>query len=283
MTSLHHAPLLRQARWLATWLLMGAALVVSAPEAQAQDKFPFPVRVMVTDAKNDPVPKVPVMLDSKVVGYTDKDGKFEGTLTEANKTEISLALGPLDGWRYLDEASRKATLTIHPGLDGNPVGRSVEMKVKAKPTKVETILWVRARCDDKIERKHCANLPVMLDGKEVTRTDAFGRAHVKLDANERSAHKLQIDTPDYDKEKDDSALMVPRDPEYTFEVGAEPGVFYVNEAFTDAMADAKKTTRRSAPTTRRASPTRRAAPTRRTTTRRAVKKKGGDEVIDLFN
>ena len=162
------------------------------------------------------------------------------------------------------------------------MGRSIELKVKAKPTKVETILWIRAKCDDKIDNKHCSNLPIMLDGKEVGRTDALGRAHVKLDTIERSAHKLQIDTPTYDKEKDGSALMVPRDPEYTFDVGADPGVFYINETFTDAMADAKKPARRSTSrrTSRRA-PSRRT--TRRTTSRRRVTKKKDKEVIDLFN
>lgn len=205
----------------------------SEPKKKAPPpRYDFKFKVDVTDTDAEPIPAVPVKLGGKTIGYTDRSGKFEGTVHERPGTEVTLELGEIDGYQPLEKSSVTETLEVKPGLSGNgkqPVPVLLHSVVKS--TQQPYLVWVKATCDEEtLEQENCAGLQVLRDGDPVAVTDRLGRAHFSFEDEGQTRLRLTIDTPAPDDEKD-IPRMEPADPLYEVELNSDPEVYLVEQTF----------------------------------------------------
>ena len=232
-------------RCAAGWLLMLCAGGCNPPPPRIQVPPPmeFPVRVEVVDQSDQPVAKVPVLLDGTLVGYTDRGGRFEGVLQERpNFFKAHLSLGTIEGYRFPGGAPPviEDKLQVTKGMDGKTSGVPLELKARLDSTKNDYLVWVEAACGTNLDQEKCANLPVTLDGEEVARTNDLGIAHFVLHEVPGRELTLGLDTPEKSKE----VVFEPADPVYQVALNTEAAeILLVNASFENG-AEIKKPTRR---------------------------------------
>ena len=280
----HRRPLLSSAPQAAgaLALLLGCGLAQLGcneppPPIQVPPPMEFPVKVEVVDQGDKPVAKVPVLLDGSVVGYTDKDGRFQGVLKERpNFFKAHLTVGAIEGYRFADGAAPvvEDKLQVTKGINGEASGVPLELKARLQSTKNDYLVWVEAKCEEKgLDKENCAGLPVTLDGEEITRTNDMGVAHFVLHEVPGREIKVGIDTP----ERSDDLDLEPADPVYDLTLGSEPAEIFLVEAEFENDAEAKKPRRR---TYRRR--VRKSRPSNRKTEPKKTEPKTKPGVINLF-
>ena len=132
-------------------------------QAEVPQVGQFPLTVTVVNERGEGVPRAPVILDSKPIGLTDKDGIFKALLTEQPGTAILLEIGQLEGYGFQPGANvKQEVLSIKPTLDNKGLETMpVTFKLEVASTVVEYLLWVHASCGDKAHG--CEGLEVMID------------------------------------------------------------------------------------------------------------------------
>lgn len=220
----------------------------------------FRLEVSATEP-GGPVPLAPVLVDGKVIGYTDQDGKFEAMLTERPGASVTLGIGSLAGYRLMSDESVTESLR----LTSSGLGVPVALNASFESQKKEYMVWVSANCDPKmIDPTFCENLPVLKDGEEIGRTDDMGQAHIVFVGVPETKVKFSINTPSVDPLKD-PILPIPENPTFEVGLGFNSEIFLIEESFVNAL-EARKT---------KASP-RRSAPAKKRVIKRAPPKKKED-------
>lgn len=193
----------------------------------------YSVEVEVLDTDDNPVPRIPVQLDGKVVGYTDQNGEFKGTLTELQGKEVSVAISEIDGYRIAPGSEPSVTETLNvTQVGGTTSGVPIFMQVRMESVKKDYMVWVRSICDDSIP-SGCGNLPVLFNGREVARTNHLGYAHFAFSDVPQNDVEIQIDTPKHDPDDKKSPMFQPRDPSYTVTLDLESHIYLLEETFSD--------------------------------------------------
>ena len=208
----------------------------TSSQSKKPKTYEFQVEVQVSDNEGNPVAEAPVQLDGKTVGYTDKTGKFEGVIEEKPGTEVELALGHLDGYRYVDDSKATEVLELKPSLSGEGrKGVPVLLKTTAKSIKRHYLIWVQAHCKaDVLSDEDCQGLEAKRDGEVVATTDQFGTAHFHL--REKSGAPLEVAIEHPTLEEADVELT-PKTPTYQFETALESTVYLLEPTFTEAEAE----------------------------------------------
>lgn len=206
-------------------------------------KYEFPIEVTVRQADDEPLPDVPVKLDGKVVGYTDAEGAFEGTFRARPGTNITLATGEMEGYRYVDGNNEKSTrLTTKKTLAGK--GRSgvpVLLSPVVKSMETMYMVWVKTNCDeDTMDAEDCRDLPVLMDGDQVATTGREGMAHFMFSSQPTGEKTITIDTPKASDEEDDGEEIPtyePEDPEFEISLQSDPTVYVFEKSFENPDAE----------------------------------------------
>lgn len=218
--------------------LLGAAACGDEGPPPPPPTYQFTVEVQVEDSNQNPVPKVPVLLDGKVVGYTDRDGKFSGTLTDRADKELTLSVNDVEGFRFAaDSNSVTETLKITK-VNGQDSGVPIFLQVQAESIKKDYFVWIKAVCDDSLPT--CAGMPVTLNGREVAKTNHLGYAHFSFKDVPQNDVEIKIDTPSHSPSDKDSARYEPRDPSYKLTLDLESHIYLVEENFTNPEKPKKK-------------------------------------------
>ena len=202
--------------------------------------FEFPLEVSATDETGEPVARAPVLLDGKVVGYTDRDGLFEGKVTERRKAEISLAVKAPDGYKLDGKAQKTAKLKLKKSVTGDGVtGIPVALQASMRSTTKDFLLWIELQCDEEtLDEKRCADVPVMIDGKEIARTNSEGIAHATITRTPSAKIDVKVDTPTYQgDDEDEKWVMKPEDPNWSVELGTDSQVLVFENAFKDPIEE----------------------------------------------
>jgi hypothetical protein len=204
---------------------------------------PFKLQVSVVDSNDNPVPKAPVLLDGKPVGYTDRAGLFEAVINERQGTEIELSVGTMDDYLVPRDALKTETLKLAKTLEGDRQPISVEIHTVVRSARQDYLVWLDIDCGEHLDKAKCQDLPVMYNGKEVARTDDVGKAHFAFTEVPSETVTISLDTPTYepsaDDDEDDTFVMKPADPSYDIELGLETEVLQISETFTDPIAAQK--------------------------------------------
>lgn len=252
------------------------------PPPAAPKELSFPIKVSVTDGDNEGVPKVPVLVDGKPVGYTDKDGKFSASLNDQVGRSVTLSLGLLTGYKHTEDPIFSDVLKASAGVKGAIQPMPISLDAKMVSTNVNLLIWVSADCDDTIEKRACANIPVKVNDEVVGNTDAHGHTHFTYKTTPNKVLKVTLDTPSYSSDDPDSFQMVPFKPEYEIKAGSKSKVFYIDEGFSSGDSGPKKKTRRRKTTRRRKPATRRIVKKKSSRKKRKKKKKKDSGVISIF-
>lgn len=223
--------------------VLGVVLVTVGPlgcgnEAQKPDPtrqpHDFQIEVEVTDTDGKVVPKAPVKLDGKIIGYTDKEGKFQASLREKPGTKIELAIGDVEGYRIVDTQSVTEKLELKRNLSGKGYkGVPVLLHAVAESVQRRYLVWVDATCKDSLPADACQGLLVRRGGEIVATTDRLGKAHFNLREQPEEKISVTIDTPEPDEEDDDAPTFEPSDPTYEIELGIDPTIYRLEPTFKD--------------------------------------------------
>ena len=197
-------------------------------------EFEFGLEVVVTNPGDEPIAGVPVLLDGAVVGFTDAAGRFEGYLVEAPGIEIELGVRAIDGYRIRTERSKIHQLSVSRGLEGNIRGIPITHRVEMISVRNEYLGWFSVTCDQYLDDKHCSNLPILLDGEEVARTDHRGIAQFVFPGVPEQEVTFTIQTPDLSP--DENVMIEPRRPRFTAKLDHDATIFRASQEFTDPVA-----------------------------------------------
>jgi hypothetical protein len=169
----------------------------SRVEIEDKQEAPFEVHVHVTSDPSKPLPEANVLSGTKVVGKTDAAGlakvRFGGK--EGDNTELSVKC-PAD-YESPDKPLSIALRRLAPG------SRPPQFEVRCPPAVRTIIVGVRA--------DNGANLPVMVLGRPVARTDASGAAHFLLKLKPAEQIEVTLSTAEKGSEQ-----LRPQSPTLTF-------------------------------------------------------------------
>jgi len=225
-------------------LLSSAALILAAcgddgpPPPPARVKFPLDVQAF--DIDSQPLAKVGVLVDGKVVGYTGADGKFAATLTERPGAQLTLAVAPLEGYHWAKGDTVTETLKLNSTEKAIPVSLQAIAESRLK----DYMVWVKVACDDTMPNDFCVGRSVSVNGQVRGTTDGFGYTHFLVNEVPGAIAKIVIDTPTVNP-LTDSVMAVPEDPTYEVTLDLEPQVYVIEETFTNALSKKRKSSGKS--------------------------------------
>ncbi|MCS6799503.1 MAG: hypothetical protein NZ898_13435 [Myxococcota bacterium] len=163
----------------------------------------------------EPLPGVRVSAWGRPLGQTGRDGVLRVDLEGLDGTSVPVAAECPPGHRT---PSRLPPLTLRTfrGLDPRRAERGIEVAIDCPPAERVAAVVVRAAGQ--------SDLPVLLGGREVARTDAGGVAHFSLRMAPHATFRVRLDTssrPD----------LAPQNPGATFTVPDADEVFLYDQPF----------------------------------------------------
>lgn len=206
-------------------LVLATSLTLAGAACDPRDEPPppFPIVVRVTSARDSPVPGASLSLDGRRIATSDRDGTMTLTLPgrEGDVRDFSIACP--EGF----ESPRRPLQVTLRQLSG--AASAPQFEATCRPLHRSVVVAVRARGG--------SDLPVLLRGKEVARTDSAGIAHARFSLQEGEQLLLELDT------RSDASLH-PANPQKLFVVGDRDDVFL----FDAPLARASTHVRRARPT-----------------------------------
>lgn len=213
----------------------------------------FPVTFTAVSDPGMPLPGVTVTANGAAIpGQTGADGVLQVFLTGAEGSPVQIGANCPEGYREADDLPM-ITLRQVASLDPNSRGRGLEVGVRCPPASRHGVVIVRAGGE-----APQANVPVMIDGREVARTDTSGVAHVALDMQPGATFQVLLATATL-------PTLRPQDPRlsFTFPDGDEIFVFDQRFDVEAPPAPRRRVRRRTVSTTVRSTGPVRITPLRR--------------------
>jgi len=206
-------------RQLALAVVVGlAALGGGCEEEPAATSFPVRFRAL---ADGVPVEGARIGAGGAELGVTGPDGRLDVTLAGSEGRVVPVTADCPDGYRDPREPPR-LTLQRLRQLDERDRLRRVRIDVECRPEERTAMLLVRAGGLEAI--------PVLVDGREVARTDAHGLAHVALTSPPHERFDVVLRT-------DHLEDVLPRNPPHTVTVPDRDEVFVIDQRFTRLEPD----------------------------------------------
>lgn len=184
---------------------------------------PPPPRFPVTfTAVSDPgVPLAGVTMTANgaaIPGETGADGVLRVFLSGPEGSPVQIGARCPEGHREADDLPL-ITLREVVGLDPAARDRGLEVGVRCRPLQRHGVVVVRAHGE-----QPQPNVPVMIDGREVARTDASGVAHVPLDMPPGASFQVLLATASLPN-------LRPQDPRLSFTFPDDDEVFVFDQPF----------------------------------------------------
>lgn len=179
----------------------------------------FPVTFVAVSDPGVPLAGVTVTANgSPVPGATDAQGLLHVFLTGPEGSPVQIGARCPEGYRQ-PTALPMLVLRRVVSLDPAARDRGLQVSIACPPLQRHGVVVVRAGGD-----RPQPNVPVMIDGREVARTDASGAAHVALDMPPGGTFQVVLAT---------AALpqLRPRDPPRTFTFPDHDEIFVFDQPF----------------------------------------------------
>ncbi len=159
-----------------------AAALVGCSSQQAPTLFSVTLRVM---SEQRPMPGAQIVIRDRPQGSTDAQGSFRMRMAGAEGAVVEVTVRCPEGFVSPSDAVR-VPLRSAVSLDRNAQATGIETTVQCPPDQRVAAVIVRTPSRP--------NLPVMYQGREVTRTDPQGVAHMIFKVRPRDVLAFRIDT-----------------------------------------------------------------------------------------
>ena len=199
----------------------------------AQQEAPPPTFSVTFTAESDPgVPLEGVLVkaNGNEIGQSDEDGLIQTMLRGPEGAGVQITYECPEGHRQPEEAK---TLRLNRFASLDPSARTgLSMKLSCLPNERQAAFVVRTNGH--------ADLPILINGQEVARTNEAGVAHIIRDAAPQSVFRLKIDTSGNER-------MRPQDPYTQFQLGDRDDVFVFAQDFEVEEPPRRRRRRRRRP------------------------------------
>ena len=205
-------------------VVLGVGLLITA----CAEPPPPPEHHFVIRALSDgvPVPGATVITNGQRSGETDEDGEVRVGLTGPNGALVSLDVECPDGFRSPTDV-RPLRLQTFEGLSPEHEQQVIRRTVTCLPTERGAAFVVRT--------VGFTDLPILIRGREVARTDASGAAHFSLRLRPNRSVRVRIDTSARPE-------LRPQNPESTVQMPDRDELFILDQPFE--LQDAPRRPRR---------------------------------------
>jgi hypothetical protein len=191
------------------------------------------VTISVESTPGTPLPGVEFDVDGTVIGLSDQHGLIHTMLEGREGTTIDIHHTCPEGTTSESDTKSLALISFQ-SVDPSANASGLQMTVRCTPNE-RSIAFI-------INADGFANLPVLIDGDEVARTDESGLAHILMDSLPNRNFQVQIATADFDR-------LRPENPQRVFTLGLEPEIFVYTPGFTELPPPrVRRRRRRRAPT-----------------------------------
>jgi hypothetical protein len=193
--------------------LVIVGLTACEEEAAPPPRHPFTFAV---NADGDPLAGVQITVNDGSVGATDAEGVLRVDLTGPEGASVRVAAVCPEGHRRPDP--QVYSLRRVQSLDPATAARGIEVAFNCPPERRNAVVVVRTH--------EQAGVPVMLDGREVARTDASGAAHLHVAMAPGTTFLVQLDTRHNDR-------LRPRSPGQSYTLPDRDEVFVLDQRFSE--------------------------------------------------
>lgn len=167
-------------------VVLGASLVAPLSACRSERKpQAFPLTISAQTDEGEPLPGVEMILLGRSLGKTNPEGKLRGVLRgfegDSREFEVKCPTG-------FQSPKQPAAIQLRT-VQGGASAEGSELSVVCGADKRVAALVVRAN--------GFADLPVLVHGREVGRTDATGTAHVLLKSTPGQDMRVLLDTRAY--------------------------------------------------------------------------------------
>lgn len=201
------------------------ALAGCESEPEAPPRYPF---TFSAHADVDPLAGVQVTVNGGPVGATDAQGLLHVDLTGPEGAPVSVSAVCPSGYRSPDQPQVHSLRHVQ-SLDPATARRGIEVTFDCPPEHRDAVVMVRTEGQ--------TGMPVLLDGREVARTDDSGAAHVHVAMAPGTSFQVLLDTRNNER-------LRPRSPSQTFTVPDHDEVFVLDQHFEEERPPRRRRRRR---------------------------------------
>ena len=178
----------------------------------------FPMTFVVVSDPGVPLAGVAITASQAPIGVTGPDGMLRVELTGPEGSPVPIGATCPEGYRTPTDLP---TITLRQvvSLDPNAPARGLQVSIACPPTQRHGVVIVRAAGD-----APQPDLPVLVDGREVARTDASGVAHVSLAMAPHQSFQVQLATAA-------NPTLRPQDPRTSFVFSDSDDFFVFDQSF----------------------------------------------------
>jgi len=198
-------------------------LVAFAGCESTAPKTSFDVAIAVTSDDGTPLSGVRVAGDEITLGTTGQDGVLLVAMRADDGTRMKVQPICPEGYDAASDGSLLVLRKFHGLEEGR--GNELSLSLQCRPRERTAVLVVRS--DGR------ADLPVLVDGVEVARTNAKGVAHLALRRPSNSIVRVALDTTGHPR-------LQPQNPETPFAIGEADDILVLDQSFELAAKTAKK-------------------------------------------
>ncbi len=211
-----------RARALVLAGVLGTAALASVGCEEPPPPPSFPVTFLAESDPGVPLPGVTITVAGAQPALTGADGTVRLELSGQEGTAVPVGATCPDGYREAPALS-PIVLRTTVGVGGAPAP-GLRVGVSCLPAIRHGVVVVRAGGAGTATR---AGLPVMIEGREVARTDASGVAHVSLEMAPGQSFQVLLATATA------SPMLRPQDPQLTFVFPDGDEIFAFDENFDE--------------------------------------------------
>lgn len=211
---------------------IGCALLAVASASCAEEEGPPPAYPFTFTVHTDgrPLEGATLLVDGQAIPTpTNAEGIVRQALTGPEGARLTVGVRCPDGYRSPTEPSTQALRRVQ-SIDPVSQHRGIQVTFECPPERREAVVIVRTN-----ER---ADLPVYVDGREVTRTDASGAAHIHMRVAPQHTFQVRIATAT-------NPLLRPQDPTRPYTVPDHDEVFTFEQDFAEERPVRRRVRRRA--------------------------------------
>lgn len=204
-------------RQLITLALAAASLslLTSCEEEPAPPpRYPF---TFTAQADGQPLEGVEITVNERSVGRTNAEGVLRVDLTGPEGAHVRINASCPEGHRNATEPQTLPLRRVQ-SLDVAAAARGIEVVFSCPPERRNAVVVVRTH-----DR---GDIPVLLDGREVARTDASGAAHLHVAMEPGTTFTVLLDTRSNER-------LRPSSPSQAFTVPDRDEVFVLDQRFEE--------------------------------------------------